>query len=180
MKLVFALLVAFAALVWWMLHAAPRYTDTVIAEWTVDDMSGMTRDVARVGALIDRDISHDGNGSLRIEFRQPGLVNLYEVWGNEEDLSFRQLLYEAQLRTEQASGPVFLVMQAGVSGAPEGGMPVIGLERAISGSTDWTPVQIWAGNPGNAKHFGSTLQIESRGTGSVWIDSVRLVSRQIH
>lgn len=180
MKFVFLMLAAFAGLVWWMLHGEPNYTDTVIAEWSVDDMSDMTRDVGKVGGSIDSNVSADGNGALRIEFTQPDLVNLYEVWSEGEDLSFRQLLYEAKVKTEHASGPVFLVMQASVSGAPGDGMAVIGLDKAISGTNDWTTMQIWAGNGGNAKHFGSTLQIESRGTGTVWIDEVKLISRQIH
>lgn len=180
MKFVFLLLAAFAAAIWWMLLGEPNYTDTVIAEWSVDDTSEMTSDVNRIGATIDPNVSNDGNGSLRIEFTQPGLVNLYKVWGDGEDLSFRQLVYEAQVKTEHASGPVFLVMQAGVNGPPSEGMPVIGLDKAISGTNDWTTMAVWAGNPGNAKHFGSTLQIESRGTGTVWVDDVKLLSRQVH
>lgn len=180
MKFVFTLLAVFAALIWWMLHGEPNYTDTPIAAWSVDDMSGMTSDVARVGGVIDHNVSYDGNGSLRLDLTNPQLVNLYKVWGNEEDLSFRQLLYEAKVKTEHASGPVFLVMQAGVSGAPGGGMPVIGLDKSISGTNDWTTLQIWAGNGGNVVHFGTTLQIEIRGTGTIWVDDVKLLSRQVH
>ena len=180
MKFVFFLLAVFAALIWWMLHGEPNYTDTPIAAWSVDDMSGMTSDVARAGGVIDHNVSYDGNGSLRLDLTTPQLVNLYKVWGNEEDLSFRQLLYEAKVKTEHASGPVFLVMQAGVSGAPGGGMPVIGLDKSISGTNDWTTLQIWAGNGGNVVHFGTTLQIEIRGTGTIWVDDVKLLSRQVH
>jgi hypothetical protein len=180
MKFVFLMLAAFAGLVWWMLLGEPNYTETVIAEWAVDDLSEMTNDVNNAGGTIDPNVSNDGNGALRLEFTAPGLVNLYKVWGEGEDLSFRQLVYEAQVKTEHASGPVFLVMQAGVTGGPGDGMPVIGLDKAITGTNDWTTMQIGAGNPGNAKHFGSVLQIESRGTGTVWIDDVRLISRQVH
>lgn len=180
MKFVFLMLAVFAALIWWMLHGEPNYTDAPIAQWAVDDLSDMTSDVAAAGGVIDRQVSYDGNGSLRLDITEPRMVNLYKVWGEGENLSFRQLVYEAKVKTEHASGPVFLVMQAGVSGAPEGGMPVIGLDKAISGTNDWTTLQIWAGNGGNAKHFGTTLQIEARGTGTIWVDDVKLLSRQVH
>ena len=59
-------------------------------------------------------------------------------------------------------------------------MPVIGLDESITGTNDWTTLQIWAGNGGNVKHFGTTLQIEIRGTGTIWVDDVKLLSRQVH
>ena len=180
MKFVFLLLAVFAGLVWWMLNGEPSYTDTVLAEWSVDDMTDLTDDVKEMGGNIDSTVSYDGNGSLRIEFDKPSLVTLYKPWGDGENVGFRQLVYQARVKTEHASGPVFLVMQAGVNADPDDGLPVVGIDHAISGSTDWTQLEVAAGNPANAKHFGSKLQIESRGTGLVWIDGVKLLVRQVH
>jgi hypothetical protein len=177
MKFVFALLAMFAGLIYWMLNGEPRYVDTVLVHMPVDDRSEMAKDVEKVGGEMDYDISSDGNGSLRIDARERVLVDLYRVWGNEEDLSFRQLVYEAKVRTEQASAPVFLVMQAGLTSAPHG-MPVVGRDKAIHGTNDWTTLQIWAGNPPGTRLLETTLQLEIDGPGTVWIDDVRLISRQ--
>jgi hypothetical protein len=138
----------------------------------VDDRSEMAKDVEKVGGEMDYDISSDGNGSLRIDARERVLVDLYRVWGNEEDLSFRQLVYEAKVRTEQASAPVFLVMQAGLTSAPHG-MPVVGRDKAIHGTNDWTTLQIWAGNPPGTRLLETTLQLEIDGPGTVWIVSTK-------
>ncbi len=180
MKFVFLMLAGFAGLIWWMLHGEPEYTETVIAHMPIADKSKMERDVSRVPHAIDYQNSADGNGSLRIDASEPTFVNLFKIWGNQEDLSYRQLMYEAKVKTENATGPVFLVMQAGITGAPGGSMPVIGRDKAITGTNDWTTMQIWAGNPGGTKHLTTTLQLEIGGTGTVWIDDVRLVKRQAH
>jgi len=180
MKFVFLLLAAFAGLIWWMLHGEPQYSDTVLARFPVDDASELSPAVQKVGAEMDYTVSSDGNGSLRIDATAPTFVELAKVWGDMEDLSFRQLLYEAKVRTENASGPVFLVMQAGVTGAPGGSMPVIGRDKAITGTQDWTTMQIYAGNGAGVKHLDTTLQLEIQGPGTVWVDDMRLVSRQVH
>ncbi len=178
MKFVFLMLAAFAGLVWWMLHGEPEYTETLIAHMPIADKSGMKADVKRVSHTIDYQTTADGNGSLRIDASGPTFVNLFDIWGEQADLSFQQLLYEAKVKTENATGPVFLVMQAGVSGAPGGSMPVIGRDKAISGTNDWTTMQIWAGNPAGTQHLTTTLQLEISGAGTVWIDDVKLIRRR--
>ena len=69
-------------------------------------------------------------------------------------------------------------MQAGFSGAPEGQIPVVGMTQSITGTTDWTPMEIKAGNPPGAKLLQSTLQVHIDGPGTVWVDDVALVTRQ--
>jgi hypothetical protein len=177
MRFVFLLLAGFAGLVWWMLHAEPQFVDSPIAHHAVDDLSGFADDPERIRLAMDYDISSDGNGSLRIEADHRELVTLYVVH-EERDISYRRLVYQAKVRTQDVQGPVFLVMQAGITPGPAGGMPVIGIERAEAGSQDWTELEAFAGNPSNTRHFFSKLQIDIGGPGTVWVDDVRLLSRQ--
>jgi hypothetical protein len=178
MKLVFALVLLFGGAVIYMLLGEPQYDDTLIAHFPVDSKADMARNLTEDPHAIDYTVSSDGNGSLRIDATRTQLVDLYRIWGDEEDLSFRKLVYEANVRTERATGDVFLVMQAGVTSAPGGSMAVVGRDAAIRGTNDWTTLQASAGNGGGARLLETTLQLHIDGPGTVWIDDVKLIKRQ--
>lgn len=180
MKFVFVLLLAFGAAVYFMLHGEPQYEDTLIASFPVDSKADMVRSVTRDPHRIDRAVSSDGSGSLRIDATRKQLVDLYRVWGDEEDLSFRRLVYEADVRTEGVKGDVFLVMQAGITSVPGGSVSIVGREAAIRGTNDWTTLQASAGNPGGSRLLETTLQLHIDGPGTVWIDDVRLINRHTY
>jgi hypothetical protein len=178
MKLVFALVLLFGGAVFYMLLGEPRYDDTLIAHFPVDSEADMARSVTEDPHAIDYTVSSDGNGSLRIDATRKQLVDLYRIWGEEEDLSFRKLVYEADIRTENVAGDVFLVMQAGLTSVPGGSVAVIGRDAAIRGTNDWTTLQASAGNPGGSRLLETTLQLHIDGPGTVWIDDVKLIKRQ--
>jgi hypothetical protein len=180
MKLVFALIVLFGGAVLYMLLGEPQHTDTLIKQFAVDSEDGMVRHRTDAPHAIDSQVSSDGNGSLRIDAAGVELVDLYRFWGEEADLSFRQLVYEADVRTEGVEGDVFLVMQAGLTTVPGGSMAVLGEENAIRGTNDWTTLHAHAGNPGGSRLLETTLQLHIGGPGTVWIDDIRVVNRQIH
>jgi hypothetical protein len=177
-KLVFALVLLFGGAVLYMLLGEPQHDDTLIAHFPVDSKADMARNVTEDPHAIDYTVSSDGNGSLRIDATHKQLVDLYRIWGDEEDLSFRQLVYEADVRTEGATGEVFLVMQAGVTSVPGGSMAVVGRDAAIRGTNDWTTLQATAGNSGGSRLLEATLQLHIDGPGTVWIDDVKLIKRQ--
>ena len=125
---------------------------------------------------IDRQISSDGNGSLRIEATEPTTVRLFET--GDVDIENARLIYQAKLRTENVEGQVYLEMWCRFSSP---GFPGIaesfskGLMNSLSGSTDWTiqetPFLLQKGeNPDNVK-----LNLVIEGKGTVWIDDIRLV-----
>jgi hypothetical protein len=178
MKLVFALVLLFGGAILYMLHGEPQYDDTLIAHFPVDSKADMTRNVTDDPHTIDRAVSSDGNGSLRIDATGEQIVNLYRIWGEEEDLSFRRLVYAADVRTEDVRGDVFLVMQAGVTSVPGGSMAVVGNAGAIRGTNDWATLEAAAGNPGGSRLLETTLQLHIGGPGTVWIDNVKLIKRQ--
>jgi len=179
-KLVFGLVLLFGGTVVFMLLGEPEYDDSIIASFPVDSEADMVRRITTDPHAIDHEVSRDGNGSLRIDATKSQLVDLYRIWGNEEDLSFRQLVYEADVRTENVDGDVFLVMQAGMTSVPSGEMSVIGRDVTIAGTTDWTRLQAVAGNPGGSRLLETRLQLHIGGPGTVWIDDVRLINRQVH
>jgi hypothetical protein len=178
MKLVFALVVLFGGAVIYMLLGEPQYEDTLIAHFPVDSEADLAGNAIEDAHVIDYSVSSDGNGSLRIDATRRQLVDLYRIWGEEEDLSFRQLVYQADVRTEGATGDVFLVMQAGITSVPGGSMSVVGRDAAIRGTNDWTTLQAKAGNPGGSHLLEATLQLHIDGPGTVWIDNVKLIKRQ--
>ncbi len=179
MKFVFGMVAVFGAAIAYMLLGPSTYEDTIIAEFPLDSEAGLMRNYNTGPYVIDHAVSFDGNGSLRIDATGMQLLNLYHIWGNEEDLSFRQLVYEAKVRTEGALGDVFLVMQAGITSVPGGEMAVLGKENALRGTNDWTTVYAAAGNPGGTRFLESTLQLHIDGPGTVWIDDIKLINRHV-
>ena len=119
---------------------------------------------------IDPSIKVHGTSSLKIEAPDSMTVRLYET--GEIDIENARLVYRARLRTENASGPVYLEMWCHF---PKGGEYFSrGVEQALSGTNDWTSVEIpfmlKAGeNPDNVK-----LNLVIGGPGTVWIDDVHL------
>jgi len=67
MKFVFALVLLFGGAVLYMLNGEPQYDDTLIAHFPVDSKADMTRNLTKDPHTIDRAVSSDGNGSLRID-----------------------------------------------------------------------------------------------------------------
>lgn len=180
MKFIYLAIALFAALVWWMLHGEPKFEDTVLAAFPVDSEEGLSREVSRLPHAIDYQVSSDGGGSLRIDAPGSTFVDLYRLWGDEADLSYKRLVYEAKVRTENAAGPVFLVMQAGLTTVPGGSVPVVGREMAVSGTQDWTTLEAWTGNPGGSRLLETTLGLHIDGPGTVWIDDIRVLSRHVY
>jgi len=149
-----------------VLRAPPAATE--LRRFALDDMQGL---IARTGVQIDRQISIDGNGSLRIEAAEPTTVRLFET--GDIDVENAVLLYQAHLRTENIEGQVYLEMWCSFAGRGE--FFSKGLDRPLTGTTEWTKEQTSfvlekGQNPDNVK-----LNLVIDGTGTVWIDDIRLL-----
>ena len=132
------------------------------------------------GVTIDKKISSDGNGSLRIEATETTTIRLFET--GDIDIEDARLIYQARVRTENVEGQVYLEMWCRFSSI---GFPGIaesfskGLANSLSGTTDWTtqeiPFLLQKGeNPDNVK-----LNLVIEGKGTVWIDDIRLVKGRL-
>jgi hypothetical protein len=131
------------------------------------------------GVTIDKKISSDGNGSLRIEATETTTIRLFET--GDLDIENARLIYQARVRTENVEGQVYLEIRCRFSSR---GFPIAesfskGLANSLSGTTDWTtqetPFLLQKGeNPDNIK-----LNLVIEGKGTVWIDDIRLVKRSL-
>lgn len=143
-----------------------------LKHFPINSMEGI---VTRSGVEIDKDISSDGNGSLRVTPTRPTVVRLFEV-GNI-DIENARLIYQARVRTENVEGKVYLEMWCHFPG--KGEFFSRGLQTPLTGTTEWTteetPFFLKKGeNPDNVK-----LNLVINGKGAVWIDDIRLLKGPI-
>jgi hypothetical protein len=154
-------------------HTSQAAPETVTLKiYPMDSMAGViSQSDDQLALTIDPEISADGNGSLRIEAADSATVRLYEA--GDLDVEDARLIYRAKLRTENVSEKVYLEMWCHF---PEAGdFFSRGLDAALSGSNDWVTVEalffLKAGeNPDQVK-----LNLVIEGSGTVWIDDVRLI-----
>ena len=141
---------------------------TEIRRFPLDNTEGL---ITQADVQIDRQITSDGNGSLRIEATKPTTVRLFET-GNI-DIEDSRLIYQAKVRTENVEGKVYLEMWCHFLGRGE--FFSKGLVTPLTGTTDWTtqetPFFLKEGeNPDNVK-----LNLVIDGKGTAWIDDIRLL-----
>lgn len=141
-----------------------------LKHFAIDDLSNI---ITQNGISIDKEVTADGNGSLRIVSNAPSVIQLYET-GNI-DAEDATLFYNAKVKCENVQGQVYLEMWCVFEG--KGEYFSRGLENSIAGSTDWTGLQTNfflnpGENPDNIK-----LNLVVAGTGTVWIDDIRLVKK---
>ena len=141
---------------------------TELKRYPLDNAEGL---ITQTGVRIDKQISSDGNGSLQIEVAEPTTVRLFET--GDIDIEDARLIYQARVRTENVEGQVYLEMWCHIAGL--GDFFSRGLDRPLTGSTDWvtedTPFFLKVGqNPDNVK-----LNLVINGKGTVWIDDIRLL-----
>jgi hypothetical protein len=127
--------------------------------------------ITRSGVELDKGISSDGGGSLRITANQPTTVRLFET--GELDVENARLSYQAKLRTEDVQGRVYLEMWCHFPG--KGEFFSRALDTPLSGTVEWasqeTPFFLKTGeNPDNVR-----LNLVIDGSGTVWIDDIRLL-----
>ncbi|HUS72807.1 MAG TPA: DUF4190 domain-containing protein [Sedimentisphaerales bacterium] len=141
--------------------------------YPLDSMEGL---IAQSGVTIDKQISSDGNGSLRIEATEPTTIRLFET--GDVDIENARLMYQARVRTENVEGQVYLEMWCHFAGL--GDAFSRGLATPLTGTTEWTTEEIpfllkKGENPDNVK-----LNLVINGKGTVWIDDIRLIKGALY
>jgi len=141
-------------------------------------LDSMERVLTQDGVEFDREISSDGGGSLKIvsDSTDKAVVRLFET--GPIGIEYCMLIYSAKLRSEGLLGDAYLEMLCGFEG--KGEFFSRDLERSITGTTEWTTVQtpfrLEAGQmPGHV-----TLNLVIEGTGTVWIDDIKLSSSPLN
>ncbi len=141
---------------------------TELRRFALDNTEGL---ITQSGVTIDKQISCDGNGSLRIEATEPTTIRLFET--GDIDIENTRLIYQAKVRPENVEGQVYLEMWCHFPG--KGEYFSKGLMYPLIGTNDWTtaetPFLLKKGeNPDNIK-----LNLVIDGKGTVWIDDIRLL-----
>jgi len=141
---------------------------TELKSFPLDSTEGL---ITQSGLQIDKQISSDGNGSLRIEATESTTVRLFET--GDIDIENARLIYQARLRTEDIEGQVYLEMWCHFAGV--GDAFSRGLATPLTGTTEWTTEEIpfflkKGENPDNVK-----LNLVIKGKGTVWIDDIQLL-----
>jgi hypothetical protein len=139
-----------------------------IKHFPLDDLEGV---ISQTGVELDKNISKDGNGSLRIAVTDPTVIRLFET--GDIDLENARLTYKANIRTEDLKGQAFLEMWCSFPG--KGEYFSRALHAPLSGNNEWTSQETpffleKNDNPDNVK-----LNIVINGSGTVWIDDIRLI-----
>ena len=141
---------------------------TELRHFPVDDLEGL---ITQSDTEIDKGISSDGNGSLKVTVSKPATIPLYET--EDIEIENARLIYQAQVRTEKVEGRVYLEMWCRFPG--KGEFFSRGLKSPLRGTTNWTtaetPFFLKEGeNPDNVK-----LNLVIDGKGTVWVDEIRLL-----
>ena len=140
----------------------------LLRHYSIDSLEGV---LTKTGIVFNEEITEDGNGSIRVRADEPGQVPLFET--GDIDVENARLIYQAKVRTEGVEGKVYLEMWCRFPG--KGEFFSRALQAPLTGNSDWTkqetPFFLKSGeNPDNVK-----LNLVIEGTGTVWIDDIRLI-----
>ena len=140
---------------------------TEIRQYPLDNTEGL---ITQSGVNIDKQISSDGNGSLRIEATEPITISLFDT--GDIDIENARLIYQAQIRTQDVDKEALLEMWCHFPGK---GDFFSRDPTPVWGTTAWTMQETIfilknGENPDNVR-----LNLFINGRGTVWIDDVRLL-----
>ncbi len=115
----------------------------------------------------------EGGASIRVRTRWPTVINIGEVTRIPVDGGL--LVFQAKLRARALDGTAYLEMWSHFADGSR--YFARGLDSAVSGSVDWTPVRtVFRLEPGQ-RPIAVTLNLVVNGAGTVWIDEARLRAR---
>lgn len=141
---------------------------TEFKHFSMDSMDGI---ITRSGVMLDKKISSDGNGSLKVDAAQGRtVVRLFEI--KNINVENARLVYQARVRTENVEGGVYLEMWCSFSGMGESFSR--NLDSVISGTNNWTTVMTPFFLKKGEKPDYVKLNLVIEGKGTAWIDDVKL------
>ncbi len=139
-----------------------------LKKFPLDSLDGV---ITKTGVELDKEVSSDGNGSLRISTEESVVVRLFEV--GDLDIENARLIYRARIRTEDVNGQVYLEMWCQFPGIGEAFSR--GLQSPLSGTIDWVTEEIPFFLKKGEKPDNVKLNLVVNGKGTVWIDDICLL-----
>jgi hypothetical protein len=144
----------------------------VLKTFPVNTMEGV---ITQSDVSVDKEASPTTGGCLKITATKPQTVRLFEVTGL--DVENATLVYKARVRTKDASDVVYLEMWCRFPG--KGEFFSRGLDRPLTGTTGWTeegtPFFLQKGQKPDLVR----LNVVISGTGTVWVDDVKLIKEAL-
>ncbi len=140
---------------------------TELKHFPIDNLNGL---VAQSGVQLDKSVSSDGNGSIKIETAGPVTIPLFNI--DDVRIDDTQLIYEAQIKSEGLNGQAYLEMWCVFK--DKGEFFSRGFDSAIAGTTDWQTLRtVFLLRKGEIPDQ-IKLNIIINGIGTVWIDDIHL------
>lgn len=146
--------------------------ETLLKSFPLDSLDWL---LSSTGVELDQKVSSDGKGSLRITVSQPTTVRLFEVSGIDAENAL--LIYRARLRSEDLEGKAYLEMWCHFPG--KGEFFARGLQNPISGKTEWVSAETQFKLEQGQKPDNIKLNLVINGSGTVWIDEIKLLKAEL-
>lgn len=127
------------------------------------------------GVQLDKAVSSDGKGSLKITANGPMVIKLFET--SNINLDNARLIYQAKLKTEKMDGEVYLEMLCHFPGRGE--FFSRGLQNPMTGTMNWSIQEIPFFLKKGEKPDNVKLNLVINGRGTAWIDDVRLLKANL-
>ena len=133
----------------------------------VNDLNGV---ITQTGIQLDKNISDDGNGSIRIESAGRLVIQLYSI--DDVSVEGTQVVYEANVKSERLNGQAYLEMWCVVK--DKGEYFSKGFDSVISETSDWKTIRTVFNLKKGEMPDQIKLNIVVNGIGTVWIDDIHL------
>lgn len=133
----------------------------------INDLNGI---ITQSGVEIDKSISDDGNGSIKIETSKPIVIQLYSI--DDLKVDDTQIIYEANVKSEGLSGQAYLEMWCVFK--DKGEYFSRGFDSVISGNTDWKTIRTVFQLNKSEMPDHIKLNVVVNGVGTIWIDDIHL------
>jgi hypothetical protein len=139
-----------------------------LKHFPIDTLEGI---ITGSGVSIDREISSDGHGSLKVDANQGRtVVRLFEI--NDITVDNAQLVYQARVRTKDVEGIAYTEMWCGFNGQGESFSR--NPNTFLSGTNEWSTVMIYFFLKKGEKPDYIKLNLVIEGKGTAWIDDIGL------
>jgi hypothetical protein len=142
-----------------------------IAHHPLDAVSEMAQQPS--WASVDKEVSVDGGGSIKLQTPQASTLSLLELSGM--DVAGSAVTFEVQVKTEGfVGGSVFLEASSLMGG---GNVDAKGLPGVRGGNPRWSPLRVTQEFGPNDRPSSIRLKVQINGNGIAWIDAARVYKR---
>jgi len=140
---------------------------TVLKHFPVNNLNEV---VSQSGIQLDKTVSGDGNGSIKIEAAGPVVIQLYNI--DDVHVDNVQLIYEAKIKSEGLNGQAYLEMWCVFK--DKGEYFSRGFDSIISGTTNWKTIRTVFNLKKGEMPDQIKLNVVIYGVGKIWVDDIHL------